>query len=391
MVSELRKKYNDNFTQDQYEKLVLDINTSLAYPADFKISETPLFLSPELTKELITAAHEIFDQVHTQEYKKRWNNAIPLGKSVPNEDEHTTFLQIDFAISQDSNGRLFPQLIELQGFPSLYCFQAYFDEKFRKHFTIPKSYTTFFGGLNFDTYTKMLHDVIVGNCSPENVVLLEIEPEKQKTRIDFACTRSMLGVNAVNLAEVIKKGKKLFYLSDGREIPIERIYNRVIFDELEKKNFQYQFQFTDELDVTWVGHPNWYFKISKYSLPFIHSKYAPQTHFLNEIQKYPDGLQDYVLKPLFSFAGSGVEVDVTKERLDSIADKENYILQKKIEYAPLVLTPDGFSKAEIRMMFIWKDNPMLVNNLVRMSKGKMMGVDYNKGKTWVGSSLAYHP
>jgi hypothetical protein len=100
---------------------------------------------------------------------------------------------------------------------------------------------------------------------------------------------------------------------------------------------------------------------------------------------------------LYSFAGEGVEVDVTKEMLDKITSSSNlpagqdYILQKKIEYAPLVETPDGFAKAEIRMMFIWNDKPLLVNNLVRMSKGKMMGVAFNKDKTWVGSSLAYHP
>ena len=189
----------------------------------------------------------------------------------------------------------------------------------------------------------------------------------------------------------MKTKKKLFYKENGKEILIERIYNRVIFDELTKKKMQLNFNFTDELDVEWIGHPNWFFKISKYSLPFIKSKYAPQTFFLNEVQKYPSDIQNYVLKPLYSFAGSGVSVDVTKELLDSTNEKHNYILQKKVEYASCIETPDDFAKAEIRMMFVWKEKPILVNNLVRMSKGKMMGVDYNKNKTWVGSSLAFHP
>ena len=93
---------------------------------------------------------------------------------------------------------------------------------------------------------------------------------------------------------------------------------------------------------------------------------------------------------MYSFAGLGVEVDLTKEKLDEIKNKENYILQHKIEYAPVIETPDDFSKVEIRMMFFWDEKPMLVNNLVRMSKGKMMGVDFNKNKTWVGSNSAFH-
>jgi hypothetical protein len=58
-----------------------------------------------------------------------------------------------------------------------------------------------------------------------------------------------------------------------------------------------------------------------------------------------------------------------------------------------VQTPEGGTKAEIRMMFLWdkSEAPVLVNNLVRMSRGKMLGVSYNKDAQWVGASLAYHP
>ena len=185
--------------------------------------------------------------------------------------------------------------------------------------------------------------------------------------------------------------KKLFYSKDGKDIEVKRIYNRVIFDELERKKINFEFNFKDDVDVEWAGHPNWFFKISKYSLPMLKGNYVPECYFLNELNKYPDNLEDFVLKPLFSFAGLGVEVDVTKEKLDELQNRSNYILQHKVEYAPLIETPDGFSKVEIRMMFLWEEKPLLVNNLIRTSKGKMMGVDFNKNKTWIGSSIAYHP
>ena len=112
---------------------------------------------------------------------------------------------------------------------------------------------------------------------------------------------------------------------------------------------------------------------------------------MNELDKYPKDLNRFVLKPLFSFAGLGVEVDVTKDILDKVVDKSNYILQEKVEYAPLIETPDEYAKVEIRLMFLWDDKPILTTNLIRTSKGKMMGVDFNKNKTWVGSNIAYHP
>ena len=199
-----------------------------------------------------------------------------------------------------------------------------------------------------------------------------------------------MGITTVCISDVIQEGRKLFYKKNGERIPIERIYNRVIFDDLKRNNSAFSFNFKDELDVKWISHPNWFFKISKYSLPLLKGKYVPECYFLNELSGFSDDLSDYVLKPLFSFAGHGVEVNLNKNILDTIKDPENYILQKKIEYAPVIKTPDENSKVEIRMMYLWNEKPLLVNNLVRMSKGKMMGVDFNKNKTWVGSTLALH-
>lgn len=392
MVPDIRRAYNAAFSQTAYEEMLGSLESSVGYPVDFRMSETPIFLSEALTRELVKAAHEVLAIVTSQEYLKEAGRAVPPHLNVPGEEGHTIFLQIDFALARGEDGEITPQLIELQGFPSLYGFQWLLDVAFRRHFpAIPEGWTPYFGGLDEETYPAALRDAIVADCDPENVVLLEVEPEKQKTRIDFAVTEKLLGIRTVCATRVIARGGQLFYPEGGREVPIHRIYNRVIFDEVERKGLDLSHVFHRDLDVTWVGHPNWYLKISKFSLPFIESRYCPPTHFVSDLQELPADLENYVLKPLFSFAGLGVEMSPTPERLRSLPDPEDFILQKKVEYAPVIETPHEPAKAEVRMMFVWKDRPRLINNLVRMSKGKMMGVDFNKDKTWIGASLAYHP
>lgn len=392
MIPELRKKFNNGFSEKVYQEYLDDLNSVLKYPTDFRVCETPLFLSQDLTSELIKASDDIVKQIQDKDFLNRSKQAIPQHLLVPNDFEHPPFLQIDFAITQNED-KFLPKLIELQAFPSLYGYQVYLDEAIRRHYEIPGGFNSYFSDMNKDSYQKLLKECIVGKHNPENVILLEIEPEKQKTRIDFAATEELTGITTVCLSKIKKHGKKLFYLKDGKKIEVKRIYNRVIFDELIRKNLKFDFNFKDEIDAEWAGHPNWFFKISKFSLPLLKGKYVPECYFLNELENYPDTLNDFVLKPLFSFAGLGVEVEVTKEKLNDIENKSNYILQQKVDYAPLIETPDGFSKVEIRMMFLWKnknEKPLLVNNLIRTSKGKMMGVDFNKNKTWIGSSIAYH-
>ena len=390
MIPEIREQFNTNFDQSKYDAFVADIHRNNRQSLVFRVCETPLFLSDALRDKLIEAANDVMRVVRMPDFPDRCKNAIPAGMSVANETPHTHFLQVDFAICRDENGHLLPQLIELQGFPSLYAFQHYLDTKLREYFPIPDGFLPFFSGLNSETYKEKLGKLLLGNSAPENVVLLELQPEQQKTRIDFYLTEQYFGIPFVCVTDVYQRGNKLFYRQNGREIPIERIYYRFIFDELIRKNIQPGFDINADLDVEWVGHPNWFFKISKHTLPLIDSKYCPQTYYLHELTSYPDDLENYVLKPLYSFAGTGVQVDVTKAMLNEIDDRENYILQRKIEYAPLIKTPDEHARVEIRLMFIWDDKPILVNNLLRTSKGKMMGVDFNKNKTWVGSSLAYH-
>ncbi len=392
MVPEIRRAYNAEFTPERYTAVLRDLAEGGGGPSDFRICETPIFLSDALTRELVKAAEEILGAVTSEAYLKETGRAVPPPLNVPGDEGHPAFLQIDFALVRGEDGELTPRLIELQGFPSLYGFQWLLEKAFRTHSpSIPRDWTPYFGGLTTEAYPDVLRDVIVADCDPENVVLLEIEPEKQKTRIDFHVTDRLLGIQTVCATKVIERGGRLFYWKEGREVPIHRVYNRVIFDEVERKGLDLSHIFSRELDVTWVGHPNWYLKISKFSLPFIHSRYCPPTSFVSDLAELPADLENYVLKPLFSFAGLGVEIGPSPERLRSLPNPQDFILQRKVDYAPVIETLDEPAKAEVRMMFVWKDRPRLVNNLVRMSKGKMMGVDFNKDRTWIGASLAYHP
>jgi len=394
MDPQLRSRFNADFTPDKYAALVRCVNETEKWPADFRISETPVFLTHDFTDEVTRAAGEIVDATRTREFATHAATAVPKGLEVPNEAAHPNFLVVDFAICAE-DARLVPRLIELQAFPSLFGFQLLLLGCIRKAYrVIPRGWTSSFGGIKDEAYLDLLRRTIIADSAAENVVLLEIEPEKQKTRIDFAATETLLGIRPVCVTKIRKRGRHLLYDRDGREVRIERIYNRVIFDELIRRpDLNLPFRFQDDLDVTWVGHPNWYFRISKHSLPFLETEHTSPTFFADNFP-VNETIDNYVLKPLYSFAGHGVDMEPTRQKIDAIENPHEWILQRKVDYAPFVATIDGQkSKAEIRMMFVWPDNdrdPTLVNNLVRMSQGKMMGVDFNIEKTWVGASIALH-
>ena len=394
MHPDLRERFNTDFTPEKYAALVRCVNETEKWPADFRISETPIFLTRGFTDEVTGAANAIVALTRTPEFARHAAPAVPKGLEVPNESAHPNFLVVDFAICDERN-RLVPRLIELQAFPSLFGFQLLLLSCIRKAYpAIPRNWTSSFGGIKDEAYLDLLRRTVIADSAPENVVLLEIEPEKQKTRIDFAATETLLGICPVCVTKIKKRGGQLFYDRDGREVRIQRIYNRVIFDELiQRPDLNLPFRFQDDLDVTWVGHPNWYFRVSKHSLPFLKTEHTSPTFFADEFPAN-EKIDNYVLKPLYSFAGHGVEMEPTREKIAAIENPHEWILQKKIDYAAFVPTVDGQkSKAEIRMMFVWPESdrdPTLVNNLVRMSQSKMMGVDFNVDKTWVGASIALH-
>ncbi len=394
MIPELRKQFNENFTKKKYEEFLHDLNSK--HPGDivFRIAETPIFIPKNFTDKTLHACEAIVDFIVRPDFKELTKNAIPKGENVASENAHTHFIAFDFGICENENGDLEPQLIEMQGFPTLFGFQIMYPQIVEKHFDIPANFDHYLSGYNAESYTALLKRIILGEHKAENVILLEIKPHEQKTRIDFYCTQDYLHIPIVCLTELEREGKKLFYKKDGRRIEIKRIYNRIIFDELShiKKDLGNVVDITQPFDVEWVPHPNWFYRISKFTLPFINHPFVPETFFLNEVKQLPSDLENYVLKPLFSFAGQGVIIDVKREDVDAVADPENWILQRKVKYADVIQTPNVPAKAEIRIFYFWEEGasrPVAVNNLARLSKGKMIGVRYNMDKDWVGGSVCY--
>ena len=394
MIASARQLFNQQFNEQKYHDFLADLDREFNYKITFRVAESPVFVGKDFKAKLLKAADEIIDFIALPEFKQRMKGALPDSVRVPNEDNHTMFLALDFAVCTDGSNELVPRLIELQGFPSLFGYQDFLGNKFRQHYRIPQNLDFHFGSTS-ETYWERLRNAIVGTHDPENVVLLEIDPMKQNTAIDFLVTKLHLGIEPVHLGDVIIRNRKLFYKRKGVEIPIHRIYNRVIFDELVgKTDLKTDFHLTEDVDVEWAGHPNWFFYISKYTMPFLKSSAVPDCKFLNEYETLPVDLDKYVLKPLFSFSGTGVIFNVTREDILTIpqAERKNYMLQRKVHYQPVVQAPDGLVKTEIRLLFLWDEisaRPQLITNLARLSRGEMIGVKFNKDKTWVGGSVCF--
>lgn len=371
--------------------MMQSISGDFNYFPTFRIAESPFFLSEDLKNQLLEGSQQVIDFIKRDDFKALTEKALKINSNVPNEDEHTQFLAIDFGVCEE-DGKIVPKLIEVQGFPSIFNFQFNLFKKFKETYPMLSDLTPYFGNLDEEGYMEKLEETILNGHSPEQVVLLEIEPEKQNTKIDFYYAQRDMNIPVLCVTAIIKKGKKLFYqTSEGKEIHIKRIYNRVIFDELEvRQDLKMEFSFADDLDVEWAGHPNWFFRISKFILPYLQGPYFIETKLLSELESIPDDLENYVLKPLFSFSGSGVIFHVTKEDIESVKEKDLYILQKKVNYKPIVEAPDALVKAEVRILAVWPEkdkNPTLLGNLIRLSRGEMIGVKFNKDKTWVGGTL----
>jgi len=361
---------------------------------EFRISETPVFLPKPLVHEIEKAGSEIIMQLMSNtRYLELSERVLPNEFNVPNQTDHPLFAAVDFGITKVENGEDVPRLIELQGFPTMFMYQSALCQQYKEVYDLPRELTSYLSGLSAESYVELLRTMILGSHDPENVILMELDPDLQKTRVDFILTERATGIRTVNIRDVVKQGKKLFYRQNGHLVPIHRIYNRTIADDLRRSGAKLLFSFRDELEVEWAGHPNWFFRISKFSMPFLNHSSAPRTYFLSDLQSLPDNLEQWVLKPLYSFAGSGVKVGPTRSDIDAISDKEreNFILQEKVEYAEVVRSPYGGTKIEVRMMYFWPDHrPIAVNTLIRMGRGKMMGVDHNKDMLWVGSSAGFY-
>jgi hypothetical protein len=394
MISGLRRQFNERFTAESYVRFLRDVDREMRTHVAYRQCETPCFFPKALLDRLAAAGRELVDQLLANtSYPAASGAIIPERYRVPNEAPHPMFVQADFGLIRNGGGEYEPRLVEIQGFPSLYAYQPRFARQYIESYGLPRPLRYFYGGLNEESYRDLLSRAILHGHRPENVVLLEIDPEHQKTLPDFHATQDLLGIPYVCITKLRKDGNKLLYERDGRWTPVHRIYNRVIADELERRQITPPFSFNDELEVEWAGHPNWFFRLSKFSIPFFDHYTVPPTMFLHEVRALPPDLENWVLKPLFSFAGLGVLVGPSREQVESIPEglRDQYILQKRVNFEPVIDTPQGPTKAEIRVMYVWAGEMVPVTTIVRMGRGKMMGVDHNKNMEWVGGSAGLYP
>ncbi|MFZ0480065.1 MAG: hypothetical protein WAL71_13025 [Terriglobales bacterium] len=391
MISSYRESFNANFTQEKYERLRREITARCGMEVPFPMCETPCFFPRELVERMGEDGKALIRQlVDNPEYRTISDASIPERFRVPNEAPHPMFIQIDFGLVRDAAGNLQPKLVELQAFPSLYAYQPVLAQAYMDVFELDSKLRYYLDGLDAASYKQLLNNAIVAGHDPAHVVLMEIHPEEQKTRPDFLLTEKMLGIRTVCITKIRKHGRQLFYEENGKQVPIERIYNRTIVDELERKGIELPFDFRDDLNVEWAGHPNWYFRISKYSIPYLKHPSVPRTWFLDQLPEIPADLENSVLKPLYSFAGLGVVIAPSRKDIDAIPSARlgDYILQERMNFTPVIETPHGMTKVELRIMYVWLDELRPVLVIVRMGRGQMMGVDQNKGMAWVGSSAA---
>jgi hypothetical protein len=392
MIPALRQQFNANYTPEKYQRLLKVLAERCGTPVKFRVCETPCFVPKPLLDQMSDYGKELIQQLNGIDYRKASFEAIPETFRVPNEPARPMFVQVDFGLVRDKAGKLQPKLVELQGFPSLYAYQAMLSQTYGEIFDLDPNLQYLLGGLNWESYEKLLRRAIVADHDPSHVILMEIDPLHQKTLPDFLLSEKLLGIKTVSITDVKKVGRFLFYESGGKRVPILRIYNRAIVDELVRKDLKTAFHLNDDIEVEWAGHPNWFFRLSKFSLPYLSHECVPKTWFLDRVDRVPQDLENYVVKPLFSFAGLGVIINLKPEDLAVIPKEQRsqYILQQRMNFEPVVETPFGANKAEVRIMYIWLEELQPVMTIIRMGRGLMMGVDHNRNMEWVGSSSGFY-
>ena len=320
MIKSLRQSFNASWSERAYRDLMARLETRAGTAIGFPISETPCFFPRALMDELSATGLELVEQILSNpRARAAARAAVPDRFHGPNAEALPTFLQVDFGLVRGASGAVEPKLVELQAFASLYGFQLAVAEAYRAAFSLDPSLSGYLGGLTAPAYHELVGEALLNGHDPKHVVLMEIEPRRQKTWPDFVVTEQLWGIRTVDTAGIERDGRRLFYQRDGVRTPIARIYNRVIPDELERKHVPLPFDYRDDLDVEWAGHPSWYFQISKFSIPWLTHRSVPETRFLHEVDRLPADRDRYLLKPLFSFAGGGIIFAPSDAQLAAVA------------------------------------------------------------------------
>jgi hypothetical protein len=407
VISSLREDFNRRYLPERYRELLVSLDSSIGTHVGFRVAESPCFFPVELMDEMAAIGRDLtYRLVHDRHYLEASRQAIPQAYRMPDETAHPHFMTADFGLVRNADGRIEPKLVELQAFPSVFGYQCVLAEAYRETYKLDPSLDSFLGGHTETSFWKLFSQIILGDHEPENVILAEIDPLYQKTLPDFLVTARHLGIRIVDVSELVKIEQpgtrpKLYRREQDKLVPVHRIYNRVIVDELVRRNVTLPFDYREPLDVEWAGHPNWYFHVSKFSIPFLDHPAVPPAVFLSDWMagkgrdKLPVDRASLILKPLFSFAGKGIEFAPSDETLANIPEAERnlYLLQERVQFEPVIETPFGPTQAEIRILYLWPDGGDLdpVLSLIRLGRGLMMGVDHNKDQEWVGGSAAFFP
>lgn len=407
MIPSYRQDFNRRYRPELYAKLLSSLDAATGTHIEFRVAETPCFFPLELIDRAASIGIDLTHQlVQNPAYQTASLAAIPAAYRMPDDSSHPHFMTADFGLVRSPSGKLEPMLVELQAFPSVFGYQSVLSETYRETFQLDESLDYFLGGHTETSFWKLLANVVLGGHDPENVILSEVDPYSQKTLPDFLITAQRLGIAIVDIAELVRveqpgRAAKLHRRDGDRLIPVHRIYNRAIVDELIRRDIHLPFDYREPLDVEWAGHPNWYFHISKFSIPYLDHPAVPPAVFLSDWmdgqarERLPANKDSLILKPLFSFAGKGIEFGPSDELLASIPPEQrgNYLLQERVRFEPVIETPCGPTQAEIRILYLWPDGGDLdpVLSLIRLGRGKMMGVDHNRDQEWVGGSAAFFP
>jgi len=408
MIPAKRQAFNRAFSDGRYRAFVAELERRCGVPIHFPVSETPCFFPQTLIAELAGAALAmVSDLLADPAYRRAAVDIVPERFRVARSETLPTFVAVDFGLVRVGD-RIEGRLVELQAFPSLYGFQLLLAETSRDMWGLD-GVSPFPAGIDRAEYLRTMRETIVGGHDPAEVVLMEIDPQHQKTLPDFAATEQLWGVRAVNIREVVREGRRLFSKRDGKLVPIRRVYNRVIPDDLEHQTIELPFDYRDDLDVEWTGGPDWFYRVSKFSIPFLRHPWVPRTFFLHHVmgpgsrvlgpgsggtgpaEGLPADRENWLLKPLFSYAGGGIIFAPTDADIAAIPidQRHLYVLQERVAFTPVIETPHGPTQAELRLMLVREgDGHRLMLPLVRLGRGRMMGVDHNKGLAWVGASAA---